>query len=164
MKHRRGAKVLIRRTSDGKYLLLTSSLWPENPRRSQMPDLPGGVIETHETIKEGLLREVKEETGLSISETSLVPGKVIQYQGSDRDAASEFSIYLAEVEGNPDVTLSWEHESYRWIDGEELLGLSIRRPYNDIFNALHREGKLLTSGAVDANDSSPYQAGPASLY
>ena len=142
MKQRRGAKILIRRTLDGKYLLLTSSLWPENLRRSQEPDFPGGVIEAGETIEEGLLREIKEETGLDISESSLVLGKVIQYQDHDTGAATEFSVYLAEVEGDPEVTLSWEHESYRWIDGDALLGLTIRRPYNDIFDALHREGKL----------------------
>ena len=56
---KRAAKALIRRKSDGKYLILTCSLWPENPRRSQKPDLPGGSIKRGENIEDGLLRALR---------------------------------------------------------------------------------------------------------
>ena len=43
--------------------------------------LPGGIIKSNETVKEALLREVREETGYEIVLTGLVG----VYSGSDRD-------------------------------------------------------------------------------
>ena len=130
----RAAKALIRRQSDGKYLLLTCSLWPENLRRSQKPDLPGGVVEVDEQIEEGLLREVREEAGLDLLPGSLQLGRCFTYL--DGDVSSNFLVYVAEVTGDEEVVLSWEHESYQWLTAKELLDLEIRRPYPELFQYL----------------------------
>lgn len=136
----RAAKALIRRTSDGKYLILTCSLWPENPRRSQKPDLPGGVIEPHEQIEAGLLREVREETGLELTFDHVKLAHCHTYL--DDNESSSFLAYVAEVEGDPVITLSWEHESYEWLTAEQVLSLDIRQPYRDIFEYIASIGLL----------------------
>ena len=127
----RAAKALIRRQTDGKYLLLTCSLWPENPRRSQKPDLPGGTIEPHERIEEGLLREIHEEAGLVPLPGSLQLGYCSTYL--DDGVSSNFLVYFAEVTGEDEVRLSWEHESYEWLTAQQVTDLSIRHPYDEIF-------------------------------
>lgn len=136
----RAAKALIRRKSDGKYLILICSLWPDNPRRSQKPDLPGGKIESQERIEEGLLREVREETGIELSERSLQLG-CCNTQRYD-DISSSFLAYVADVDGNPSVVLSWEHESYDWLSAEEILALDIRMPYRELFHYMASIGLL----------------------
>ena len=136
----RAAKALIRRRSDGKYLILTSSKWPENPRRSQKPDLPGGIVEPHEQIEEGLLREVREEAGLDLIIDNIQLGRCSTYL--DDGVSSNFLVYVAEVEGDKEVTLSWEHESYVWLTPNEVLELDIRRPYPELFQYLSTIGLL----------------------
>lgn len=138
----RAAKALIRRESDGRYLVLTCSLWPENPRRSQQPDLPGGTIEPGERIEEGLLREVQEETGLQLSPGKLQLGYCFTRLGDD-GVSNSFLLFTAETSGEATITLSWEHESYQWMTAKEVLDLSIRSPYPEMFQHLHTVGLLV---------------------
>lgn len=136
----RAAKALVRRRSDGKYLILTCSEWPDNPRRSQKPDLPGGIVEPHEDFEEGLLREVREEAGLELLPGSIQLGHCFTYL--DEGISSNFLVYVAEVEGDEEVTLSWEHESYQWLTADEILAMDIRRPYPELFQYLATIGLL----------------------
>lgn len=127
------AKVLIRRKSDGKYLVLRSGKWEERPDRSQKPDLAGGVVEEGETIPQGAAREVYEEAGIAVNPDNLTLAYALTFK-SDKDGASiNRSIFFVEVDGEPDVTLSWEHEEFWWASKDELLQLDIREPYPEIF-------------------------------
>ena len=137
----RAAKVLVRRRTDGRYLMLTCSEWRENPRRSQKPDFPGGNITANEQIEEGLQREVQEEVGMVLPSESLQLGYCSTYFSND--ISTSFLFYVAEVEGTEEVTLSWEHESYQWLSAAELLALEIREPYAMIFQYLKRVDLLV---------------------
>lgn len=141
MKLRRAAKIVIRRESDKKYLILWSSKWEEKPHRSQKPDLPGGVIEEHESMIDGLLREVREEAGLAVDPSRLHLAHALTYDHNDW--SSIFEIYFAEITGDEAVTLSWEHESYRWLTAEEVMALEIRQPYPTILNRMNEIGLLV---------------------
>lgn len=130
MKLRHAAKILLRRKTDGKYLILWSSLWEENPDRSQQPDLPGGIIEPGESQVEGLIREAREEAGIALNPESVVLAYALTY---DKERlASIFEIYFAEVD-DFEVQLSWEHERYAWLTAEEVRALQIRMPYPIVF-------------------------------
>lgn len=141
MKLRRAAKIVIRRETDKKYLILWSSKWEERPERSQKPDLPGGVVEENESMIEGLLREVREEAGLDIEPVRLHLAHALTYDHNEW--SSIFEIYFAEITGDETVTLSWEHESYRWLTAEEVLALEIRAPYPEIFTHMNELGLLV---------------------
>ncbi len=139
MKLRYGAKVVLRRRSDNKYLILWSSKWDENPRRSQKPDLPGGLVEEGETIIAGLLREVREEVGCSLDERALKLAYAFVWD--EDDISTVFEAYFAEVDAI-DVVLSWEHERYAWLTAKEVLDLEIREPYPTIFRHMNNVGLL----------------------
>lgn len=127
------AKAILRRSSDGKYLILTGSKWEERPDRSEKPDLPGGVVEAGESPEQGCAREVHEEAGITVDPAELMLVHAFSFI-SDRDKAGiNRLIYFAEIEGEPAVTLSWEHSAYHWLTAEEVLALEIREPYPDIF-------------------------------
>ena len=70
------SKVLIRDSED-KVLILKD-------RWSDWWDLPGGHIHDDETPEEGLLREVKEETGMSLNEANLVLGREVKTDIGDK--------------------------------------------------------------------------------
>jgi len=136
-------KALIRRKTDGKYLILTSSKWEERPDRSQKPDLPGGTVEAGETIEQGCAREIQEEAGLSVDPADLTLVHAFSFISDKDGTAINRLIYFAEVEGEPEVTLSWEHEAYTWLTAEELLALEIREPYPLVFKHCRDIGVLV---------------------
>lgn len=141
MKVLTGAKVLIRRKTDGRYLILTSSPWPGNSERSQKPDLPGGAIEPGEKIEDGLIREIQEETGLVVRATSLQLGH--SSTRMDKDSSLSFMIFSAEIAGDELISLSHEHESYEWLSVDQLLALEMREPYPDLFRYMNKIGLVV---------------------
>lgn len=141
MNIRSGAKALIRRKLDGKYLILTSSEWEDNPSRSQKPDLPGGRVELGETVEEGLRRELAEEIGTDLAGTELQLAYGSTYLNEEDDESVTFIVFFAEVE-DLEVKLSWEHESYEWMTAEAVRSLEIREPYPAIFAHFESAGLL----------------------
>ncbi len=135
------SKVLIRRASDGKYLVLVGSKWPERPDRSQKPDLPGGLVEAGETFEQGCVREVKEEAGIDIDSSQLV----LAHAGSFTEEENGLNrlVYYIDISPDPKIVLSWEHESYSWLTAKEVLALDIREPYPQIFRHMKAIGLLV---------------------
>ena len=105
--------------SDGKLLtLLRSSTAPVNPLTW---DLPGGKLEWGENPEEGLQREIQEETGLSLINLQIYD------VFSLIDVDGEFWTFLAyhcKTDSNQ-ITLSFEHNEYKWVSREEFLQLEI---------------------------------------
>lgn len=130
------SKVVVRRALDGKYLLLRSGKWEERPDRSRQPDLPGGVVEAGERVEEGAARELLEETAIEVAPNDLTLVYAMSFK-SDRDnAAINRLIYFTELQNDPEIKLSWEHEEFWWVDANELRSLEIREPYPTIINYL----------------------------
>lgn len=105
--------VIVDKNKD--YLLLTLS---NHPKFGSSNDLPGGTIEAGETAVEGLLREVREETGIQIDHVHL--NEV--YSGSEYSRhGTQYILFLVHVDTRPEVTLSWEHSTYEWVDKNEFI-------------------------------------------
>ena len=97
------AKAVI--VQDNKALILLRAGSEKNAGRW---DLPGGHLEEGEELKEGLLREVYEETGLTLSE----PIESLYTKGNT-------SFFKAEISPE-DIKLSHEHTEYKFSSVDEL--------------------------------------------
>ncbi len=102
-------------------LVLRRSVWPTKPWRSHQADLPGGIVEDGEIEVEAATREALEETGIILDPANAVLGYTKTFfEGPKKRSATKF-FYVQRLDHTPEVTLSYEHESYEWCPIPELL-------------------------------------------
>ncbi len=106
------AKTLVR-NSEGLYLVLYRS--NTHPLFPGHIDFPGGEVEPEETPEAAVVREIQEETRLSVNPNKLKKLFAKQYRQTTHIL---FEAKLAEPDAK--IALSWEHKDYRWITPEEL--------------------------------------------
>src|SRR5690554_2387908 len=92
---------------DGRMLILKRR--PDDDEYGGLWDIPGGRLEQDENAKEGLIREVREETGLALKK--IRPLTVWDY--THRDTQVIGLSFLARA-GEGEVILSEEHTAFAW--------------------------------------------------
>lgn len=107
------AKALIR-NEEGKILVLYRSA--THPHLAHDIDLPGGEIESGERIVDGLMREIIEETGITVR---LTDDNAIHSWRSTFFQEIHV-LYEVRITGGV-VRISWEHKSYGWMTDEEFI-------------------------------------------
>jgi 8-oxo-dGTP diphosphatase len=84
-------------------------------------DFPGGRLE-HEQPVAGLKREIWEETQLTVQE--IQPIGVVVREPREPDQNLLVIGYMANWQSG-EVTLSWEHTAFQWLNHEQALGLDL---------------------------------------
>jgi len=107
----------ILRNEKGEFLLLRRS---ENSHSNPGKwDLPGGKLISGENLEEGIVREVWEETGVSI-----VPGEIAGYATFELPEKKVIAVVYDGGYMITDVKLSEEHTEYTWISLDSIIELS----------------------------------------
>ncbi len=97
--------------------LLTIRRSETDDRRPLEWDFPGGWLEEGEQPMDAVIREAEEETGLQIRDPQLMHGQTeVTQHGS-----GTWIFFVARVEGEPEVTLSFEHDQYKWDEPAAVL-------------------------------------------
>lgn len=102
--------VWFRAHSTGRYLYLMRN----DPRHPEVWALPGGKVETGETLLEGMLRECQEELGGMPEYQRLIPLEKF----TSSDGGFEFYTWVCSVAGEFQPQLNHEHLGYAWIDSD----------------------------------------------
>ena len=76
-------------------------------------EMPGGGLEYGEDVKDGVIREVKEEAGLDV--TVLYPIGAVSGFSSKKTHIIRIAYLCKVTEANQNVVLSDEHSDYRWM-------------------------------------------------
>lgn len=111
-----GQKAIVL-NNQGKILMLKRS---NKTSSSGKWSLPGGGIDRGEDPTRSIEREIREETGLTVSE--LKPFKLRTYFSKD-----DFILiagYVCKAE-NSKVRLNWEHDDYQWLTKADALKLEL---------------------------------------
>lgn len=107
------AKALVEH--NGKVLLVRESTEYVEGSAAGKWDVVGGRIEPDEEVRVGLLREVKEECGLSV-EPGVLLGVFDGFHTMRGETCHIVRIYFHCKAVHDEVTLSDDHDAYAWID------------------------------------------------
>ena len=141
-----GVKALIC-NAEGKLLLLK-----RNPNRlksiKEVWDLPGGRIQTNESLEDALKREVGEETGLN-SIVCIRPFKMvlsdIRLPTPDGDVGLVLATYFCHVGNEATICLSDEHVDFDWVElsqAAELLAVNFPKELVEALTQVNLEHAL----------------------
>ena len=113
-------------------------------RRAQPPmqgvwTLPGGVVETGETLHEAVTREVREETGIAIEPLALAGHREVVIRDRDNRVSRHFVIlaFMADWKSG-EFSPNEELAEGRWLLPEELTGLQTTEGLAEIVAAAFR--------------------------
>lgn len=102
---------------NGKVLLLRESSEYESPNKGKY-DVPGGRVKVGERFDQGLIREIKEETGLEIKLND--PFSVREWRpiigGIEHQIIGTFIKCFVDSD---EVILSKDHDRHEWINPED---------------------------------------------
>jgi len=88
-------------------------------------EFPGGFIEFGEDPKEGIIREVKEETSLNVEIISIYKILSKEYEKPGKKIHLIRIIYLLKTFDKKVKLNEREHEDYKWLKKEEIKNLNI---------------------------------------
>lgn len=116
---------------DGRMLLMRTAKW------SDMWGIPGGKIEWGEGSEAALLRELREETGLEVSDVRFVMVQdAIHPLEFYKDAHFLLMNYTCRVTGTPEVRLNDEAQEYRWVTEPQARALRLNTPTRVLLDAV----------------------------
>lgn len=103
---------------DGEILLIKRA---EDDSHAGYWETPGGGVDGDETLVDACIREVKEETGLTLTEQPLF-GKTVVL--ADDETGDEYSVHLfyVEQEGtDTDISDNPDHDDLTWVEASTLI-------------------------------------------
>lgn len=100
----------------GTYLLLKRGY---APKQGQW-DLPGGYIETAEQPEEAVRRELREETGLEVTDIEILSSHNTLFGDTPEDSKQVLGIYYTCRAPSDQVKLSPENPEHKWVALDEF--------------------------------------------
>ena len=109
---------------ENRFLLLRRS--PANQNFVGCWEWPGGKLDPGENFATALLREAREETSLTVEITALAGATEFEVQAAN--------VVLLCMEARPisgKISLSREHDAFKWVRAEELTDLKLPPAIHD---------------------------------
>jgi len=118
----------------GRFLLLRRSQRVSNPG---WWTFPGGRVEPGETPRAAAVRELQEETGLTVAPTDLV-----QWEDIGREDGRTYRVFVAYLLGTtpPSVILDTESDAATWVTVREAWSLPLHGGVELALSQLENEG------------------------
>ncbi|MBD3640888.1 MAG: Nudix family hydrolase [Marinobacter sp.] len=119
---------------------------PDHVHQGGLLEFPGGKVEPGETVQQALVREIAEETGLSLTETSLEPVIGIRHDYGDKRVFLDVW-RTSEASGEPEGR---EGQPVDWLAPEQLRDQDFPVANRPVIRALRLPGVLAITGAMSS--------------
>ena len=96
--------LLLKRANDQKY----PNIW----------QMVTGKINENEKAYSTAIREIKEETNITVKNICIVPN-VNSFYNSDDDSINLIPVFLTKINAEIEVQISNEHQDYKWVNIKE---------------------------------------------
>lgn len=126
---------------DGRVLIARR---PDYVHQGGLLEFPGGKVEPGETVQQALVREIAEETGLSLPETSLEPVIGIRHDYGDKRVFLDVW-RTSETSGEPEGR---EGQPVHWLEPDQLRDEDFPVANRPVIRALRLPGVLAIIGAM----------------
>ncbi len=108
--------------------------------------LIGGALDLDESLREGLAREIREETGLEMTSCTLFgtfsdPSRIIAYPDGNV-IRSVIMAYLVDVADHSRLQISEESRELRWVTPAEWQTLPVAETHREILDKYTGEADL----------------------
>jgi 8-oxo-dGTP diphosphatase len=111
-----GTKVVVLNTGDQILLLKRADHLPSPGRW----DFCGGGVDQDESPEEAALREVQEESSLTVTELTLL------FEENHKEGENDVTLYFySAITDQDDISLSDEHSEYKWFTLQEINKLQL---------------------------------------
>lgn len=122
----------IIRNSDGHVLIIRESAQYTDGTNVGKWDVPGGRLHVGEYWQDGLEREVLEETGLCIQ--NILPLSVQEWRPVIHGEELQIvAVFFSAVSTLTNITLSTDHDEYRWIDPHDYQKYTLTKELSAVF-------------------------------
>jgi ADP-ribose pyrophosphatase YjhB (NUDIX family) len=108
--------------------------------------VPGGHVESNETVTQAIERETYEETGLRANH---VVGEfaTLFWEGSSGRRCAQLNFTVTVEQSEPIQLSSEEHSEWKWVTESELLKLPCSEGMASVFTNAFREADAMASEA-----------------
>lgn len=127
------AHIVRKRNIEYEFLLLKRAKNQKYPNIWQMVT---GKIKKSEKAFTTAIREIKEETNIHINNLFVVPN-VNSFYNSDDDSMNLIPVFVTIVDSKENVTISDEHQDYKWVGKEEANKLLAWPGQENSVNIIH---------------------------
>lgn len=131
---------------DDKGRILALRRDPNDARRPNCWDLPGGHYEKGEDVNQSLKREIMEET--SLTALSLRPIYIASSMGITYENITVFALTQLCTKWEGDIKISDEHVEYKWVTVNEFMDLETGDDGGFLKDSINAYLRSLHSGSI----------------